>query len=102
MQFQSLECFPPKVNGEGHIKEWGRNTFAFGEKVHVVCGHLHSAVGPTEATCGESGFDVTEFTCVDGEQFSLLFGLSVGMFFNKDTQGTKVVEIKQVQPTSCS
>jgi len=59
------KCFPPKVNGEGHIKEWGRNTFAFGEKVSVVCGHLHSAVGPTEATCGESGFDVTEFTCVD-------------------------------------
>jgi len=58
-------CLPPKVNGEGHLKEWDRESFGIGEKVTVVCGHLHSVIGSSTAICGEHGFDVTEFNCVD-------------------------------------
>ena len=59
-------CLPPKINGEGHLKEWNRERFRVGETVTVVCGHLYSVIGSTTATCGENGFDVDEFTCVDG------------------------------------
>jgi len=66
--FQCVEdpfCTPPTVNGEGRLNEYGQVRFEVGETASVVCGHLHSVSGSAAATCGENGFDVTEFECVD-------------------------------------
>lgn len=50
----------------GRLNEWDRERFTVGETASVVCGHLYSVNGTATATCGEEGFDVTEFICVDG------------------------------------